>query len=487
MQNKAISKITNMLGWFRSRLSLPPEGYKLSMIARQAAPQAAIRPDEVAKLIRNPHLAQHMHTRMVQIFPGPPEVTVYTSEGGLEKQPEPTFTEMFRKMALDVGLYESMQRTYMDTMYYGASVKSISYANAEPGIPALITEIRDLPADTFDAGFGVMQSAPQDMQAPNPLMPGLRIDKDEHIHVYQRNPFPTSQAQRPATELQNVTIITRPASPWPFGEALCTPIYSVLKSIDLCELALDKQVERMGFPLLFPKISDDYTGGELAQIVNYAEDMARNWGALNAYILPQGLGLADPMIHESNLVAERLKQLDEMLDAFFSPTSPLAAAGDPTLIGGSDAGKASVWRAFVQDEQAWVCAEYSAILQECLDRAGMDDYRVWIELQRPEEDVSAMVLQQLQLAQQAGVISDSELRERLDLLDLPAELPPDLIVKQEQQRQQQEAAFAGFGGGSANQGGGRFFGNVSADLRTHDHIHHAAASLAEDMYRIWAK
>lgn len=466
---------------YNNTKTAPAEGSSVDKMPYVAAPKAATDAIDVAKMARNPYLRARVDARIAEVFTAPPEITVYAPDydSGVDDTPEPSLTAALRKIAVDVDLYRSMRRAYRDVLYYGAAVRSVAYVVGDPMIEppeeaierlvnsfrseeeekpkeanlVRIAEIRDLPASSFSASMEAMNIIVTRHITPNPLMRGLIVTADErdssrpYLHVFQRDPLDANLLI--PKELENVMVIIHPDAPAPCGEALCAPVYSVVKSIDLVEAALDRQTGRTGVPLIVPKISDDASPGSEPKLIKYARELADGWGDITMLTLPKGMELADPKIHESPYTQERLQSLVGVLDAFFSPSSVLRQSGDNAqLIGGSDEGKAELYRSFIASEQQWICAAYAKILHGCLVRSGYGEYRVVIELPRPERDLSEKIIQQLQLAA-AGTtgsssISDSELRERLDLLDLPAELPPEIEKRREEEKQQQNL-FGGFG------------------------------------------
>ena len=164
--------------------------------------------------------------------------------------------------------------------------------------------------------------------------------------------------------------------------------------------------------------------------------------------------LANPNVHESMCTQERYHDLLQALDAFFNPASLLRDAGGASIIGGSDEGKASLYRAYIAAEQTWICNAYRKIIQKCLDNAGLQEYTVELKLPKPEADPTERILQQLQIAIQGTTenssITDEELRERLDMLDLPEDLPEEINTRRQEAK---DAMGGGAFGGGAPEGG----------------------------------
>lgn len=314
-----------------------------------------------------------------------------------------------------------------------------------------IIELRDLPAESFSSTFNYEHSQLIGLYGgraymPNPLMRGLIEVVDPNnpfkstLHVFQRDP--TNKAALISRELHNVKVIIHPDGAYPCGEAVCADVYPLVKKIDLVTDALTKQTLRTGVPILFPKISDDVMGGNVPQLLKYGDEIATKWGDLSAVTLMPGMELADPKIHESPYTLQWLTHLVDRLRCKFTPSDELSPMGNPQLLGGSDEGKATLHRTFITSEQQWICDAYRDILQECLDRSGLSDYYVELTIPKPEKDISTSIIAQLQVAA-AGVtansaISDGELRERLTLLNLPYELPPELVERREQEQEMQK-------------------------------------------------
>lgn len=385
------------------------------------------RPSEIRELARNPHLAHHINTLMPQVFPGPPQVHVVDQDGN---EPIPELSRALGDSMMDCGLYESMRRAYVDCMLYGCAIRSVAVSAMEaPYIR--VAEIRDLPAASFGSAPLI---AGRNVITPNSLMPGLVMDNGKP-RAYQTNPYNGS-----VEEVENWDVICDPATPQPYGEAYCLPIYSILESIAIAEAALDAAVYRRGTPLLTLKIKDDLPpafADRVDDIVDTAAEFVDSWGTQSGAVLPQGVEVPPITtgIIDGSDAHERLLDLDALLDSFFSPASALAPGRSDknALFGASQASRARIWRAHVAGQQAWIEREFEAIFEGVgLLDANLcpDDWRIEIRLERPaEEDIHARKLQELQIAISAGVISAQEIRDHLDVLDLAAEMPADVLQR----------------------------------------------------------
>lgn len=318
-----------------------------------------------------------------------------------------------------------------------------------------IVELRDLPAESFSTTYTYGLQAPingtlGNIYIPNPLMRGLAVVVDpknpskSELHVYQRDP--TNKAAIIPNELHNVKVIIHPDGAYPCGEAVCADIYPLVKKIDLVTDALTKQTARTGVPIIFPKITDDVMGSDLNMLIRYCADISEHWGDTSSCTLLPHMELADAKIHESPYTLQWLTHLVDRLRCKFTPSDELSPMGNPQLLGGSDEGKATLHRTFITSEQQWICDAYRGILQECLDRSGLSDYYVELTIPKPEKDISTSIIAQLQVAA-AGVtanssISDGELRERLTLLNLPHDLPAELLERREQEMEMQKQQMA---------------------------------------------
>ena len=377
------------------------EGQIVSVSGGAAEIPKSVTAANVQGYIQNIHLAKQYQNLVVQVFPGYPQVWVEDVNGEMDNEQ----SEILKEFAKKLKIYPSMQISFFDTIFYGASVKSVGYKN----INGIYTpsEIRNLPPQSFNQSSGFGNSV-----TINQLLPGIIVKDNGDVEVWQ-----TDDAGR-QTKIENFYIIKEPTTPEPSGRAYALPCYPVIATIDFTNRAINQQVARVGAPSLFPQIADGIVKEEdYKRLENFARDFQKRWGKDTGFILPPGISFPDVKIKEGSTAQDRLDDLIEWLDVFFNPTTVLQKSTG-TSIGGSDSGAAEIWANFIGGTQSWIEEAYEALLQPYLDVNGYEGLYVKIRLKRPDINRSEERRLQVVAAVASKAITVEEVRDNLTELNL---------------------------------------------------------------------
>lgn len=351
---------------------------------------AKVNTETVPKYIQNIHYADNKQNLMMQVFPGPPEITVKDAAGEIDEELTAWTIAAFER----IGGYAAMQITVSDILDYGASVKSpgIERRNGEYEL----TEVRNLPAKSF--------SMPNGGYIVNPLMPGISIDMAGNIVVYQYDP-----ATGISETITNYVIVKRPEAPEPAGIAYCLPVYAILAEIDFANKAAIQQVNRIGAPVFLPKAIDSISSEDYAELVNWHKQMARTWGPQTSHLLPPGIEFPDLRIHEGTTARDFIDTRVRWISAFFNPTTDLDVSG--TALGATDSGRMEIWANYIISWQRLAETWIERLFDLCHEYNGRAGYHTHIELRRPGVEMSALRLQYIQGLVAAKAITTEEIRD----------------------------------------------------------------------------
>ena len=116
------------------------EGTEISYATSGGYTAPVVTPTRAMQFLKNVHLATQIENMQVQVFPGPPDISVEDENG----EQDDALTEEMRETACRVCLYPSMQISWYEAMGYGCSVKSPGYRRN--GGKLEMIELRNLPA-----------------------------------------------------------------------------------------------------------------------------------------------------------------------------------------------------------------------------------------------------------------------------------------------------------------------------------------------------
>lgn len=360
-----------------------------------------INANKVIGYSRNIHLSSRYLTLKMQVFPGAPQIWVEDIDGVMDEK----LTTEFKQFYENANLYESMQQSFFECVFFGCSVKSLGYESIDGKY--CLTEIRDLPAQSFNSS---VSGGIGDNQIINPLMPGITVNKEGEITAYQ------TDANGLQTKLENFEIIREPTSPYPSGSAYILPCYPIVAVMSKAIKAIDQQVHRIGAPIVFPQMTDQVVLDDEA-ISRWSRDFLKRWGKDIGFMIPQGINFPDMKIHENDVAQKWLEHLESVLNVFFNPTLILQQ-GNGTTIGASDSGALEIWNNYIGGTQSWLERAYENMLQPLLETNGYEGQYVRIRLKRPEINRSESRREQVALAFQAHAITTEEIRDNLKDLEL---------------------------------------------------------------------
>ncbi len=389
----------------RTKKAPPAEGISTNSTGYNT-PEKGITPYTVRKLIKNIHYADNIQNIKIQVFPAPPEVWVEDADG----ETDPDRTKELREDFARVNGYAAMLLTYPGIMHWGCAVKSVGYEMDNGRYR--VAEIRNLPCESFQM--------PMDGTIVNPLMPGITIVNGEPA-VYQY-----IEDTGVTVKLDNYILIRDEATPYPSGSAYSMPVYKVVASVEFADLACQQQVNRIGAPIIMPKIIDDYNG-DGSDINSWFKKFGNRWGKDTGFLIPQGVEFPDLKITESTSAVDYKQKCIDYIDLFFNPTSVYSNEGN--VLSSSDSLKAEIWAAFIGGLQSimeeWICK----VFQAAFEWNGYTGYTVHIQLKRPSIDRSAERREQVRLGIEGKALTVDEIRDNLpdlDLKDMTPELKAEL-------------------------------------------------------------
>lgn len=386
------------------------DGEARSLTSQRYSTPAAVKDGrDVVRMSQNIYLAQQLDNLESQLFPIEPEIEVLDENNNKVDD----LSTRYKKMFLDAGLEKSIHVTFYEYMLYGCSVKTFGFDHANGSLS--LSEIRDLPADTF-------YNSPQSItnyETPNPLMRGLVVDEKTGELIAEQCVGTSNTRIR----IENFAIMKEPSAPEPYGEAYCLPLYPIVAQIDQADKALSAQIHRVGTPLIFPKMSDE--SPENVQALNtWASKFLTKWGQNSGFLIPRGIELVSPNIYESSGAYERLESLKEAIAGFFNPTIVLRHA--ETGIGGTDAGAQHIYYNFIKYTQRWICKCYEQIGDNLLTVSGYLGHTLHIKFPSAEPQNVEQIIAALNLLMQANAITPEEMRRNLKgVLDLDETFEPE--------------------------------------------------------------
>ncbi len=377
----------------------PKKSQKVEGITLNSAgyntPAKGINCSTVRNLVQNIHYADNIQNIKIQVFPDSPEVWVTDPDG---KTDEDRTAELKADFARVKG-YEAMLLTFPGVMDWGCSVKSVGYEFVEGKYR--VSEIRNLPSESF-CMF-------QNGTIVNPLMPGIVTVGDE-TEVYQY-----IEDTGATLRIDNFTIVRDESTPYPSGRAYSLPVYKVIAAIEFADVACQQQVNRVGAPIIMPKILEDYAG-DGTELNAWFVKFGRQWGKDTGFLIPQGVEFPDLKITESTTAQEYKQQCINYINLFFNPTSVFSNEG--SSLSSSDSSKAEIWAAFIGGLQSIMETWIVKVFQAALEWNGYNGYEVHIELKRPSIDRSAERREQVKLAIEGKAITIDEIRDNLPELEL---------------------------------------------------------------------
>ena len=369
------------------------EGQTRILITDEGYVAPAVTPENALAFSQNIQLSTPVKNIIVQIFPAAPDLIIEDISGETDED----LTAEFQALAKQVKLYPSMQLAWLETVFWGASVKSAAFEMVEGKYS--ITELRNLPAVNFG-------TAPDEGTVQNSLMPGIVTSEKGETEVWE------SDIEGVLTQIKNYMIITEPTAPQPGGIPYAGPCYPVIAEFNHANKAADQQITRIGAPSLFPRINAPLT----KNLIEWGNHFVKKWGKSSTFVLPKEVDFPNLNMKESNTAERRLDQLTRWIESYFNPTTILAKSGPS--IGGSDDNAAQIWANFIGGTQAWIEDAFEEIFAPLLVANGYEDKYIRIQLKRPTVTRSAEKREQIKTGIEGKSITVDEIRDNLDELRL---------------------------------------------------------------------
>lgn len=410
----------------------PAEGYRSVTRNTWGMKPRKVNPSTVPELQQNVHYQDAVANIMRQIYPAPPEVWVTDADGETDQKLTDEAVAEFERL----GCWDLMQFVARDIYGWGCFVYSPGIVQA--GGLWKIEELRHLPPESF----GWLPPVTTSHSIPNDLMPGITIDGDGNLDVWQVN-YATGQQMR----LDNVRTVREHGTPAPSGIAHMRPAYNLLSLIDYGMQAEVQQVNRIGAPALLLKAVDEIDDEDYASLQDWSQTFLRSWGKDTAALLPPGVELPTLNIREGTTAREFVNQLVDWIRVYANPMSDMSSTG---ALGTSDAGRMEIWANFVASEQTLAEHWLEELFDWLLHANGWEGYHTHIRLRRPSIDKTAIRLQYLQVL--AGDMTREERRDNAtDVLELH-EWSDELNLQIEQDNPQTSPALAGLFGNTESIG-----------------------------------
>lgn len=358
-----------------------------------------VTPENIPMFQSNIHYQTGINNLTAQVFAGRPELWVTDAEGETDE----TLTEELKQEFERLGCYDLMMDVLADCYGYGAAVFSVGMDRE--GGAYHITEIRHLPSQTFRQHHSSANSI------VNPLLPGIEVTPDGETEVWQTN-LKTFQQ----TKLENVTIVRLPGTPNPSGSAYMYPVYHLISMIEFASKAETQQVNRVGAPILLPKVSDEAGEDIYKDLQDWARQFTKNWGKDTVGLIPPGIEFPTLNFRENTVAQTAVDRWVKWIHDYLNPMAQMQETGG---LGTSDSGRMEMWANFITSRQemceSWLEDEFNLILQA----NGYSGYHTNIQLKRPSIDRANTKLQYLAFAKQAGAVTAREIRDNMtDILEL---------------------------------------------------------------------
>ena len=361
---------------------------------------------------------QALQSVLIQVFPAPPEVWVNDPDGIQDDDLTAELKAEFERL----NGYEQMQHVIGDVYGYGASVFSVGRELKDGHYS--ITELRHLDAKSFHTQPPTYN--PAVMTMPNDLMPGIILNENDEVEVWQ------TLSTGSKVKLNNTTIVRNLGSPEPSGLAYMKPVYIIMALMDFAHKAYMQQISRIGAPIILPKVADDVTETDMQYLMAWGSQFVKSWSHNTAALVPQGIEFPALNFHESTSAKEAIEMWRQWILDYVNPMSMMQQTGN---LGASDTGRMEMWANSIISRQDmcehWLEEEFNW----WLEANGYEGYKACIELKRPSVDKDAMKLQYLTAAVQSGLVTDEEARDNmtsiLELHETTEELLEELKAKKQ--------------------------------------------------------
>ena len=391
---------------------------KTSVSAAWNIKPSKVTPENIPRFQSNIHYQDALCDITRQVYTAPPEIWVTDAEG---EQDDALTADTIRQFE-ETNAWDIMQFIIPDVYGWGASI--ISPSVELRGGRYELTELRHLPAESFR---WLPPNAGLEFIVPNPLLPGIGVRPDNSVEVWQTNL--RDGMQIPIT---NCRIIRLHGTPEPSGAAFMYPCYFLLAMIDFAMQAEVQQVNRVGAPILLPKVSEEASEEEYAALQDWFKQFGRKWGKDTACLIPPGIEFPSLNIREGTVAQQFVNQCVDWIRAFTNPMAQMQQANG-SGIGSSDSGRMEMWATYIASLQSLAEHWLEELFNHVLRANGYAEHHTHIRLKRPSVDRSALKLSYIQAGVAAKAITTEEVRDNMtDILELK-QTTPELIRELEVQ------------------------------------------------------
>ena len=399
---------------------------KTSVSAAWSIKPSKVTPENIPRFQSNIHYQDALCDITRQVYTAPPEIWVTDAEGEQDDAlTAETIAQFERTNAWDV-----MQFIIPDVYGWGASVIS-------PGIELRggryeLTELRHLPAESLR---WMPPNAGLEFIIPNPLLPGIGVRPNGEIEVWQ-----TDLRTGMQLAITNHRIIRLHGAPEPSGVAFMYPCYFLLAMIDFAMQAEVQQVNRVGAPILLPKVAEEASEEEYAALQDWFKQFGKSWGKDTACLIPPGIEFPSLNLREGTVAQQFVNQCVDWIRAYTNPMAQMQQANGAG-IGSSDSGRMEMWATYIASLQSLAEHWLEELFDYLLRANGYEGHHTHIRLKRPSVDRAALKLSYIQTGVQAKAITTEEVRDNMtDILELK-QTTPELIRELEVQYPQVMSLF----------------------------------------------
>lgn len=342
----------------------------------------------------NPYFAKILNNQLNLIFTEKYEVTVKKPNGKADPK-----LSLYMKNMLDsegVRLWNKMKLDKKDKFTFGISLFNPVWENIEGSFD--LVELRRLPPESFSkAPMGVLRTYCD-------LLPGIIFNEtSEEIEYWQYDAI-----DGVTTQIKNIFAITDTDAPFVGGKPTCLPIVPLITMIKFAWNTQMQKCNRIGSPLLFLRITNP-KGDDVA----YGMKLLKMWGKDTAYILRDNMELIDPGIADTATALETIRALEQQIGDFFSPSTLIAKEG--TMVSGSSAPEQELLQSYIRGIHSDIEDSWKPLLTRWLEYNGYVDYTVELHIPLPNNGLTALRIQQVDVGFTTQCMTINERRENLDL------------------------------------------------------------------------
>lgn len=335
------------------------------------------------------------------IFPDKPTIEVKDPNGEKDEDLEKILMQQFEASKM----FAAMKQFWIDEFWFGASFFNPVWKLK--GSEYILSELRHLPAPSF-------WKSPEGLQNKySELLKGVWLNEATgEVELYQT-------VQDKTTKLNNVVMLKDPTEESISGKPRVVPLVPVFNMLSFSWKAFMQRINRVGSPVLFlrienPQPANDRNGN--IDDITYANMVVQNWGKDTAYVIRENMSFVDPMLSDSNISAEIISMLQNLVIQFMSPASFISKEG--SIIGSSSLPEQDLMLQYIEGEHGRIADSFEPFLYRYLEYNEYPvGYTVNIWLPSPNIDRTEMDIKKAEAGFNVKAMS---LNERRELLGLPA-------------------------------------------------------------------